>query len=81
MNPVTQEYCVQCRFYEALAEYPYQLSSPAKQKCRHLERCQRVAELVKKTDHGQQLDRGRAYRQTLPHGCRCAGLRLRPARR
>lgn len=56
MNPVSQEYCFQCRFYEALAEYPYQLSSPAKQKCRHLERCQRVAELVKKTDRGQQLD-------------------------
>lgn len=56
MNPVTCEYCLQCRFYEALADYPYQLSSPAKQKCRHLERCQRVAEFVKKTDHGQQLN-------------------------
>lgn len=56
MNPVTHEYCYQCRLYEPVAAYPYQLSSPAMQKCRHLERCQRVAEFMKHTDHGQQLD-------------------------
>lgn len=56
MNPVTHDYCFQCRFYEPVADYAYQLTSPAKQRCRHLGQCQRVAELVKKSDHGEQLD-------------------------
>ena len=56
MNPETHDYCHQCRLYEAVAEYDYQLSSPAKRKCRHLERCRRVAEIVRSSYSGEQMN-------------------------
>ena len=55
MNPETYPYCNQCPNYEAVAQFHYELSSPAKRRCRHLCACKRVADYMKRCDHGQQL--------------------------
>ncbi|MPM29317.1 hypothetical protein SDC9_75857 [bioreactor metagenome] len=55
MNPETYDFCHQCRFYEAVADYDYQLSSPGKRKCRHLNRCRRVEEIARSSYSGTQM--------------------------
>lgn len=54
-NPKTYAFCQGCGHYESVGTYLYQLSSPAKRKCKHLARCRRVAEFVKSTELGVQM--------------------------
>ena len=57
-NPETYAYCCGCPHYESVGQFIYELSSPAKRKCRHLQRCRRVAEFEKKTERGVQMTFG-----------------------
>lgn len=57
-NPETYSYCCGCPHYESIGQYIYELSRPAKRKCKHLQRCRRVAELAKKTELDGQMTLG-----------------------
>lgn len=54
-NPKTYDFCHGCSHYESVGTYIYQLSSPAKRKCKHLARCRRVAKLVENMELGVQM--------------------------
>lgn len=55
MNPETYSFCCGCPNYEPCAAYAYQLSSPAKRKCRHLQRCKRAVDVAEKSRPVEQL--------------------------
>ena len=54
-NPETYDFCHGCSHYESVGQYVYEMNSAAKRRCKHLARCRRVAETVKKFDKGQQM--------------------------
>lgn len=57
-NPETYSYRCGCPHYESIGQYIYELSRPAKRKCKHLQCCRRVAELAKKTELDGQMTLG-----------------------
>lgn len=54
-NPKTHDFCYDCGHYESVGTYIYELSNPAKRKCKHLARCCRVAKFIEKKELGIQM--------------------------
>lgn len=55
-NPVSKSFCKDCKFWEPVGFYTWEREEdPAKRKCKHLKRCERVYKIAEKKDGQMKL--------------------------
>ena len=56
-NPITKPFCQGCKFWEPIGFYTFEREMDAnKRKCKHLQKCSRVYQIVTKSDQMQLSD-------------------------